>query len=165
MTGIRALAVILACGAALTIPAYAQTVDVNGPTAGATAKTEKGVTTNGNNPTAGNATLPADQGQMRADNNANAPKGGVIVPKPTRNAAGSMAPLNGDESGVAPRADVVNATGPEGQAIRSADDTAHKTVYDPNDQLGTSLQGKTYPVAGAQDQPSQNQQNQQNQQN
>lgn len=157
MTGIRALAVILACGAALTASAYAQTVDVNGPTAGATAKTEKGVTMNGNNPTAGNATLPAGQGQMRADNNA--PKGGVIVPKPTRNTAGTMAPLNGDESGVAPRADVANATGPEGQAIRSADDTAHKTVYDPNNQLGTSVEGKTYPVVGAQDQPSQDQQN------
>ena len=152
-----ALAAILICGAALTTSAYAQTVDVNGPTAGSTAKTEKGVTTNGNNPTAGNATLPPDHGQMRAGNDA--PKGGVIVPKPTPDAAGNMAPMNGDESGVAPRADVANATGPDGQAIRSADDTAHKTVYDPNDQLGTSLEGKTYPVPGAPDQPPQNQQN------
>jgi hypothetical protein len=157
MASIRAFAVILICGAALTSSAYAQTVDVNGPTAGSTAKTEKGVTTNGKNPTVGAATLPPDHGQMRADNKA--PKGGVIVPKPTPNAAGNMAPMNGDESGVAPRADVANATGPEGPAIRSADDTAHKTVYDPNNQLGTSVEGKTYPIADAPDQPSQNQTN------
>ena len=90
MAGIRAFAVILICGAALTISACAQTVDMNGPTAGSTAKTEKGVATNGNDPTAGNATLPPDHGQMRADNKA--PKGGMIIPKPTANAAGNMGP-------------------------------------------------------------------------
>ena len=30
---------------------------------------------------------------------------------------------------------------------------AHKTDYDPNDQLGTSLEGKNYPVSGAPDHP------------
>ena len=60
MASIRTFGVILVCGAALTSSAYAQTVDVNGPTAGSTAKTEKGVTINGNNPTAGTATLPPD---------------------------------------------------------------------------------------------------------
>jgi hypothetical protein len=59
-----------------------------------------------------------------------------------------MAPLNGDESGVAPRADTANATGPEGEAIRSADATAHQTIYDPNNQLGTSVKGKTRPITG-----------------
>jgi hypothetical protein len=62
---------------------------------------------------------------------------------------GNMAPTNGDESGVAPRANTTSATGPKGQAIRSADSTAHQTVYDPNNQLGTSVEGKTKPVTGA----------------
>ena len=31
----------------------------------------------------------------------------------------------------------------------SAEATAHKSVNDPNNQLGTSLQGRTRPVAGA----------------
>jgi hypothetical protein len=35
------------------------------------------------------------------------------------------------------------------QAEHSAEATAHKTVNDPNNQLGTSLQGRTRPVAGA----------------
>jgi hypothetical protein len=144
---IKVLAAILSFSASLTISAFAQTVDVNGPTAGSTAKTEQGVTTNGKNPTAGSATLPPDSGQMHANNEA--PKGGLIIPKPTPDAAGNMAPMNGDESGVAPRADVANATGPEGEAIRSADATAHKTVYDPNNQLGTSLEGKTLPAPAA----------------
>ena len=35
------------------------------------------------------------------------------------------------------------------QAEHSAEATAHKSVNDPNNQLGTSLQGRTRPVAGA----------------
>jgi hypothetical protein len=37
------------------------------------------------------------------------------------------------------------------QAEHSSEATAHKTVNDPNNQLGTSLQGRTRPVAGAGD--------------
>ncbi len=39
--------------------------------------------------------------------------------------------------------------GTEAQAEHSAEATAHKSVNDPNNQLGTSLQGRTRPVAGA----------------
>jgi len=117
--------------------ALAQTVDVNGPTAGSTAITESGVTTSGNNPTAGKATevVPKNQGSPSVGNRKMATS---IVPKPTpHGGAGNMAPLNGDESGVAPRADTSHAT----SAVAQADETAHKTVYDPNDQLGTTLDG------------------------
>jgi hypothetical protein len=39
--------------------------------------------------------------------------------------------------------------GTKAQAEHSAEATAHKTVNDPNNQLGTSLQGRTRPVADA----------------
>ncbi len=39
--------------------------------------------------------------------------------------------------------------GTKAQAEHSAEATAHKTVNDPNNQLGTSLQGRTRPIAGA----------------
>lgn len=39
--------------------------------------------------------------------------------------------------------------GTKAQAEHSAEATAHKSVGDPNNQLGTSLQGRTRPVAGA----------------
>ena len=42
---------------------------------------------------------------------------------------------------------------------RSADSTAHKTVLDPNDQLGTSLEGRTKPVTQTPDQTVQAEQN------
>src|ERR1700674_3509569 len=38
--------------------------------------------------------------------------------------------------------------GTKAQAEHSAEATAHKTVSDPNNQLGTTLQGRTRPVAG-----------------
>jgi len=38
--------------------------------------------------------------------------------------------------------------GSKTQAEHSAQATAHKSVSDPNNQLGTSLQGRTRPVAG-----------------
>ena len=38
--------------------------------------------------------------------------------------------------------------GNKAQAEHSAQATAHKSVSDPNNQLGTSLQGRTRPVAG-----------------
>jgi hypothetical protein len=39
--------------------------------------------------------------------------------------------------------------GTKAQAEHSAEATAHKSVNDPNNQLGTSLQGRTRPIAGA----------------
>jgi hypothetical protein len=39
--------------------------------------------------------------------------------------------------------------GTKAQAEHSAEATAHKSVKDPNNQLGTSLQGRTRPVAEA----------------
>lgn len=38
--------------------------------------------------------------------------------------------------------------GTKAQAEHSAEATAHKSVNDPNNQLGTSLQGRTRPVDG-----------------
>ena len=46
--------------------------------------------------------------------------------------------------------------GTKAQAEHSAEATAHKSLKDPNNQLGTSLQGRTRPIAGA-DGGSQNQ--------
>jgi hypothetical protein len=150
----------LVCGTCLGfVPASAQTVDVQSSTAGSTAKTEKGVTTDGNNTTAGAETRAPASAQMRADNEPAAKGKARIVPKATASGAGNMPQTNGDESGIAPRADTANATGPDAQAIRSADSTAHKTVYDPNDQLGTSLEGRTKPTADTPDQTAQAQQN------
>jgi hypothetical protein len=141
----RILMALPLCGA-LAMPALAQTVDVKGPTAGETAKTERGVTASGEHRTAG-ATASLDRGQESATAPGQATR---IVPKPTPGGgAGKMAPLNGDESGVAPRANVQNAQGPEAQAARSAESTARKTIYDPENQLGTSLRGTTQPVPGA----------------
>ena len=39
--------------------------------------------------------------------------------------------------------------GTKAQAEHSAEATAHKSVNDPNNQLGTSLQGRTRPIAEA----------------
>ena len=143
----KTFAAILLCSPCVWVgAASAQTVDSNGPTAGSTAKTEKGVTTSGTNSTAGIATMKPGSDQRRA-NNAPRPLGqAMIVPKQGPSGAGNLAPLNGDESGVAPRGNTSNATGPKRQAVRSAESTAHQTVYDPNNQLGTSVQGKTQPV-------------------
>ena len=51
--------------------------------------------------------------------------------------------------------------GTKAQAEHSAEATAHKSLNDPNNQLGTSLQGRTRPIAGAeagsQNQTAQNQ--------
>jgi hypothetical protein len=59
----------------------------------------------------------------------------------------------GDATSVTPPGN--NADGPpkklgqgtSAQAEHSAEATAHKSVKDPNNQLGTSLQGRTRPVA------------------
>jgi len=40
--------------------------------------------------------------------------------------------------------------GTKAQAEHSAEATAHKSLKDPNNQLGTSLQGRTRPIAGEQ---------------
>lgn len=120
-------------------PAFAQAVDVDGATAGSTAKTLSGVKSDGKNPTAGIAT-PSSKPDQRTKTTALHAKA-VITPKSRGNGAGKMAPLNGDQSGVALRADTSNA----GPSARSAESTAHKTVYDPNNQLGTSLKGATVP--------------------
>jgi len=39
--------------------------------------------------------------------------------------------------------------GTKAEAEHSAEATAHKSLNDPNNQLGTSLQGRTRPIAGA----------------
>ena len=137
----RFLAAAALCGA-LAVPAFAQTVDVKGDTAGATALTERGVTKDGKNPTA-----TAVTGQ--ANSAAPEKRDTLIIPKATPNGgAGNMPRLNGDESANTPGADLKNLTGPEAQTIRSADADAHRAVYDPNNQLGTSLEGRTQPVPG-----------------
>ena len=148
IAGKTIVATLLCSGCLVGSAALGQTVDSNGPTAGSTAKTEKGVTSNGTNPTAGIATKAPDKAQRRADNAPRPIGRAKVVPRQGPTGAGNLVPLNGDESGVAPRADTTNATGPEGQAVRSADSTAHQTVYDPNNQLGTSVQGKTQPATG-----------------
>jgi hypothetical protein len=43
--------------------------------------------------------------------------------------------------------------GTKDQAEHSAEATAHKSVNDPNNQLGTSLQGRTRPMAGSNNGP------------
>jgi hypothetical protein len=43
--------------------------------------------------------------------------------------------------------------GTKAQAEHSAEATAHKSLNDPNNQLGTSLQGRTRPIAGAEADP------------
>jgi hypothetical protein len=67
------------------------------------------------------------------------------------------APAGGPAEGASPPA-VEQATevaspnlgqGTKAQAEHSAEATAHKSVSDPNNQLGTSLQGRTRPVAEA----------------
>ena len=143
----RIFALILLCGSTVWVTtSYGQTVNANGPTAGSTAKTEKGVRPDGSNPTAGVQTRKPEAGQLRASNAPKAKGRAMIVPRQGASAAGNMAPLNGDESGVAPHANTANAVGPNGRAIRSSDTTAHQTVYDPNNQLGTSVAGKTRPT-------------------
>ncbi len=142
MTGFihRTLIAVMACLAATA--AFAQTVDVKGATAGETALTEKGVTANGKHTSAGTLTRRGDQNAREVPANVHT----HIVPKPARKGSG-LTPLNGDESGVAPRAPVDNAD----QAQRSAESTAHKTVYDPNNQLATSTRGTTLPASGSAD--------------
>jgi len=49
--------------------------------------------------------------------------------------------------------------GTKAQAEHSAEATAHKSLKDPNNQLGTSLQGRTRPILGA-GSPNQTAQNQ-----
>ena len=118
-------------------PARAQNVDVRGDTAGSTAQTLSGTKENGDNPAAGKAT-PVTK-PARADNRTRALAAhnrSHIMPKPPRRTAG-IAGMVGDESGVAPSADTKNAT----PQTRAAESTAHKTVRDPNNELGTSLQG------------------------
>lgn len=143
----KTFAAVLFCSTCLLAGATsAQTVDSNGPTAGSTAKTEKGVTLSGSNSTAGIETRTPDRNQESTNRVARPAGRAMLVPKQGPSGAGNLPLLNGNESGIAPRADVRNATGPEGQAVRSADSTAHQTVYDPNNQLGTSVEGKTRPV-------------------
>jgi hypothetical protein len=138
------------CGVmALAASAQAQSVDVKGDTAGATALTESGVTKEGSNPTAGVATAAPGIGRI-GSSVAPGDRDAHIVPKPTpKGGAGNMARLNGDESADAPGADLKNLHGADAQAARTADATAHRTVYDPNNQLGTSTEGHTQPVPGA----------------
>jgi hypothetical protein len=134
------LAAVSLCGIlAFTGSAFGQTVNVEGATAGPTAKALSGVTSAGENPTAGKATPVGKPNQRGNSRVFHTHASSTFVPKPAGSGTGNTAPLNGDESGVALSANTQNA----GPAARSAESTAHKTVYDPNDQLGTSLEGKT----------------------
>jgi hypothetical protein len=137
---IKGLLIAASMSAIFAGSAFGQAVNVEGSTAGPTAKALSGVTNNGENPTAGKAT-PTAQPNQHGNSRVFHSHAAAFIPKPARNAAGNMAPLNGDESGVALNANTKNA----GPAARSAEATAHKTVYDPNNQLGTSLEGKTLP--------------------
>jgi hypothetical protein len=137
---IKGLLIAASMSAIFAGSTFGQAVNVEGSTAGPTAKALSGVTNNGENPTAGKAT-PTAQPNQHGNSRVFHSHAAAFIPKPARNAAGNMAPLNGDESGVALSANTKNA----GPAARSAEATAHKTVYDPNDQLGTSLEGKTLP--------------------
>jgi hypothetical protein len=102
--------------------ALGQTVDVKSPTAGSTALTEKGVTADGTH----NIVKPTKKG---------------IVPKATpHGGAGNVSPLMGNESGVSP-----TGSGATSPAARSATATAQKTVLDPENHAGTSLEGRTQP--------------------
>ena len=77
----------------------------------------------------------------------------ALAQSPTRNevAAGPAPPAeSGDPS--QQRTDAASphlGQGTQAQAEHSAEATAHKTINDPNNQLGTSLQGRTRPVAGS----------------
>lgn len=61
--------------------------------------------------------------------------------------ADSTSPSSSEQSTEA--APVKLGQGTKAQAEHSAEATAHKSVNDPNNQLGTSLQGRTRPVAEA----------------
>jgi hypothetical protein len=136
----RLLAAASICGSfAFAGSAFGQAVNGTGPTAGPTAKALSGVTGNGANPTAGKATPVGRPGQHANSRVFHTHASSTFVPKPAGNGTGNITRLNGDESGVALSANTKNA----GPAARSAEATAHKTVYDPNNQLGTSLEGKT----------------------
>ena len=130
----------------LAASAQAQSVDVKGNTAGATALTERGTTLDGKNSTAGAATAsPGLKAEL-----APAPKNSNthIVPKPTpKGGAGTTARLEGNQSADAPGANLKNLSGPDAQVARRADADAHSTVYDPNNQRG-GAQGHTPLVPG-----------------
>ena len=129
----------------LPLSARAQSVDVGGNTAGATALTERGTTLDGKNSTAGAATAsPGLRAEMAPAPNSNT----HIVPKPTpKGGAGTTARLQGNQSADAPGADLKNLSGPDAQVARRADADAHSTVYDPNNQRG-GAQGHTPAVPG-----------------
>ena len=104
MSGINKLVTAMSfCGAFALTSALAQTVDVKSDTAGQTALTERGVTASGANSTAGVATPGDKTGEQQVGKQEASKGGAVIIPKPTRNAAGNTTPLNGDESAIAPR--------------------------------------------------------------
>jgi hypothetical protein len=133
------------CSMVFAASAQAQTVDVKGNTAGATALTQRGATLDGKNSTAGAATAsPGLRAEMAPAPDSNT----HIVPKPTpKGGAGTTARLQGNQSADAPGADLKNLTGPDAQVARSADADAHRTVYDPNNQRG-GAQGHTPTVPG-----------------
>ena len=82
------------------------------------------------------------------------PFGGMLLLSSTAVAQQAQAGA-GDATSVATPSE--NADGPPkslghgtlAQAEHSAEATAHKSVSDPNNQLGTSLQGRTRPVVSA----------------
>jgi hypothetical protein len=76
-------------------------------------------------------------------------------------AAGPISQAQGDNARTAQQPAEDNSSdnssrlgqGTKAQAEHSAEATAHKSVNDPNNQLGTSLQGRTRPIVGAVSQP------------
>ena len=74
--------------------------------------------------------------------------GSPAVAQQTQAGGGDAAPVTvpSDDADGPPRS---LGQGTLAQAEHSAEATAHKSVSDPNNQLGTSLQGRTRPVVSA----------------
>ena len=145
MTRTSFLVATAVCGV-LAVPAWAQTVDVKGNTAGATALTQRGATKDGKNSTAGDATASPDfRSEILKKPNA---RDAHIVPKATpKGGAGNVARLEGDQSANMPGADLRGLKGPDADIARRADADAHRAVFDPNSQRGGAV-GHTLPVPG-----------------
>ena len=79
------------------------------------------------------------------------------TPAVAQNADAASAPATVPDEGASPPASEQASQaappklgqGTKAQAEHSAEATAHKSVRDPNNQLGTSLQGRTRPVTEA----------------
>jgi len=79
--------------------------------------------------------LAQDAGAQGTDANAVTPQSDTATEQPASSAPAKL------------------GEGTKAEAEHSAEATAHKSLNDPNNQLGTSLQGRTRPVAGADNGP------------